>query len=163
MNIAAQTIAEMLDQGRKFNRYYISLLDPKRIHESYTFDSLPMNSAFFIVGHLGWAEWALVTDSLKGPAFESPILEKFHIGSQKGSTPTDIAFPELVAEMDRVHNFTLEYIRGLSEEELAEEVYVAPARWNTTRKKGLYHMIRHESFHTGQLGWIAKLHGGRTP
>lgn len=153
----------MMDQSRKFNRYYISLLDQARLHETYTFDSEEMNSAYFIVGHLAWTEWAILTQSLKSPAFEAPLLKKFHIGSKKGSHPTDLPFEELVAEMDRVHAFGMDYIQGLSEEELETPVFIAPANWNTVRRKGLYHMIRHESFHTGQLAWIAKIHGAKTP
>ena len=163
MNLVAQTIAEMLDQCRKFNRYYISLLDYARLHESYTFDNLQMNTAYFIVGHLAWTEWGIITQSLDGPEFPAPAIEKFHIGSQKGSHPVDLPFADLVAEMDRIHQYALNYIQGLSEEQLEEKVYVAPARWNTVRRKALYHMIRHESFHTGQLAWIAKVHGARTP
>lgn len=163
MNLVARTIAEMLDQSRKFNRYYISLLDHDRLHESYTLDSVKMNSAYFIVGHLGWTEWAIITQSLKGPAFEAPLLEQFHIGSRQGSHPVELDFGALVAEIDRVHAFTLDYIQGLSEAELEEDVFLAPANWNTVRRKALYHVIRHESFHTGQLSWIAKVHGAKTP
>lgn len=163
MNLAAKTIAEMLDQGRKFNRYYISLLDPARIHESYTFEGMQMNPAYFIVAHLGWTEWSFLVEQFKVPDFEAPFLAHFGKGSSKADYPRDLAFPELLKEMGRAHSAMLGYIQGLTEADLNQEIHIEVMNWTTSKRKALYHLIRHEGFHTGQLSWIAKVHGSKTP
>jgi len=162
MEIAA-TIAEMLDQSRKFNRFYISQLDPDRVHERYTLEGKLLNSAYWIVGHLVWAEVSLVLIQEGKQDLDLPWLKEFQIGKRDGNFETAPSWPELLGLMRTWHDKCLEFIRTQTPEDLATPTYVAPARWDTVRKKAFYHCIRHESFHTGQLSWIAGVHGGRTP
>jgi len=163
MNLIAQTIAEMLDQSRNFTRFYLSQIDPERIHERHTFDGIPGNSAHFLMGHLAWSEWLLITEYLKQPDFASPLASIFHIKAKEENIKVQYTYQDLYTEMTRIHQATLEYIRNLEASDLEEEVYLAPANWHTTLKKALYHIIRHESFHSGQLALIAKVQGGKIP
>lgn len=156
-------IAEMLDQSRKFNRYYMSLLDPARIHESYQLEGMAVNSALWIVGHLVWAEIGIVNETNDGQIDQPDWLEPFKIKARDFDPSQAPTWETMHKDMVRVHADCLAYIRAQSDEDLELPAFVAPAQWNTTRKKSFYHAIRHESFHTGQLSWIAKLHGGRTP
>lgn len=163
MNLVSQTAAEMLDQSRKFTLFYLSQLDAERIYERHTFDGAPINSAHFIMGHLAWAEWLFMTENLNQSDFEAPLAQRFHIKAKEEDVEAKLSFQEMQEEMARIHSATLESIRKLDSEALEEEVFVTPANWRTTRKKAIFHIIRHESFHTGQLALIAKVQGGKIP
>ena len=159
----SHVIAEVLDQSRKFNLYYISKLDPARVRERYAFEGDMKNSAHWIVGHLGWAELGLAVDACGGPDLDIPWVNEFRKGNGGGNDFVGPEFGELVQDLGRIHAHVLEYIRSLSDEDLEIPAYVAPAKWETVRRKALYHIVRHESFHTGQLAWIAKVHGSKLP
>lgn len=158
----SQVIAEMLDQSRKFNRFYISKLSLEHIHDRYELNGVQMNSAYWIVGHLAWGEAGILQESCNGPKLFRPWMKHFSIGQQP-SQEAPIPFGDLLGELDEVHQLSLEYIRSLSDEDLEQPAFVAPARWDTVVRKALYHGIRHESFHTGQLSWIAKVQGAQLP
>lgn len=159
----SHVIAEMLDQSRKFNRFYISKLDPERVHERYEMDGVQMNSAYWIIGHLGWAELGVVVETCGGPALDIPWIEDFRIGKQEKGDFQGPSLVELMTDLERIHQHSLDFIRSQSDEDLEIPAYLAPARWDTVRRKVFYHAIRHESFHTGQLSWIAKVHGSKMP
>lgn len=158
----SHVIAEMLDQSRKFSLYYISQLDPVRVKERLPFNGELKNSAYWIVGHLGWAELGLVSEACGAPGMDIPWMKEFRKGDAgEGFEGPD--FGELLQDLGRIHTHALDYIRSLDDGELEVPAYVAPARWSTVRRKALYHIVRHESFHTGQLAWIAKAHGSKLP
>lgn len=156
-------IAEMLDQSRKFNKFYLSKLDPLRMHERVELNGIVMNSPYWIIGHLAWAEAGTIQDSCKGPSLLKDWMEPFAIGQGPESVLEGPELPRILADMDEIHSLSLEYIRSLSDEQLELPAYVAPARWETVVRKAIYHGIRHESFHTGQLSWIAKVQGAQLP
>lgn len=159
----SHVIAEMLDHSRKFNLFYLLKVDPARATERYMFEGRQKNSAHWIMGHLIWAELGIIHESCGGPNMDLPWLKQFRIGGNSPATFQGPDFHELLIEMGRVHDHCLDYIRSLSDEDLEAPAFVAPANWNTVRRKALYHGIRHESFHTGQLSWIAQAHGAALP
>ena len=159
----SHTIAEMLDYSYKFNLYYLNLLDKSRLHEPLTVNGVEGNSAYWLVGHLAWAEADLVQEILGEKALPIPWIRHFamKLMHEKKEDLPDV--PTLMQEFERVHQRALELIRQQTDEDLEKPTFVVPSNWHTTRKKALYHSIRHQSCHTGQLALMAKAHGAPTP
>jgi hypothetical protein len=159
----SNTIAEMLNYGRKFNLFYINKLDPERIHEPLVANGHEGNSAYWLIGHLLWGEAEVLMNVLNENPLPLPWIKHFAI--RQDNQPHD-ELPDLktlMKELENAHRNALEMIRKQSDEDLEKDAFVSPANWKTTRRKALYHCIRHESYHTGQLGLIAKSHNAETP
>ncbi|HHG86112.1 MAG TPA: DinB family protein [Bacteroidetes bacterium] len=159
----SHTIAEMFDYSYKFNLYYLNKLDPKRLHEPLITNGETGNSAYWLLGHLLWGEAEVVMEVLGETPLPIPWVRHFAMKIRKQEVKDLPDFQALVKEMDRVHTLAMEMIRKQSDEDLQLPAFVQPANWHTIRKKALYHTIRHQSFHTGQLALIAKSHGAETP
>lgn len=159
----SEVIAEMLDASRKFNLFYLQKVPLDAIHHRLVVDGRESNSAYWLVGHLLWAEASGVIGSTGGQCPDIPWLEEFSIGKTPEEMVLRPSFEELMAKFTEVHALALAHIRSQTDEMLQLPSHVVPAKWNTTRQKAFYHFIRHESFHTGQLSFIAKSKGAQVP
>ncbi|MEM0996485.1 MAG: DinB family protein [Bacteroidota bacterium] len=159
----SNTIADMLNYARKFNLYYINKLDPERIHEPLVANGISGNSAYWLIGHLIWAEADVLMSCLNENVLPLPWLSHFAIRQDQQPQTELPDLKTLRHELEATHRIALEVIRKQTPEDLEKEAYVRPAKWHTTRKKGLFHCVRHESYHTGQFGLIAKVQGADTP
>ncbi len=57
----------------------------------------------------------------------------------------------------------IDYLKTLTDEQLEEENALGMSMGGSKALKNiLYHAIRHEGTHAGQLGWLCKLHGLKT-
>jgi hypothetical protein len=158
----ADVIADMLDSARKFNLFFLSKIGPDQLHHRPMIDGHQGNSAYWIACHLIWAEAKGLIGETGGKLPDLPWLDGFEKGGD-GSFRGGPADGELMQVMAAVHAQALAHVRSLSDEDLALPAYIDLMNWNTTRQKALYHFIRHESFHGGQIAVIARSLGAETP
>lgn len=153
----SQIIANILDNSRKLTKMYINRLKDTDLHRQFCVEGVTLNSAFSIIAHLAWAENALVLESVGGRKSEISWLESYALGSEfrAENEPT---LEEVTTAFEAIHAESLELIRSFSDEELGEPVKMTRIN-NSTKRSLLYHTIRHEGIHAGQLSWICRLNG----
>jgi len=155
-----QIIADIQDNSRKITNRYIAALkeiDPKK---EYILEGQTFHSLYWLVGHLAWAEHFLCVEATTDKKSEIPWLERFKIGTTL-SAETDLpSFEEVLRVFDSVHEESMHTIRALTPEELDQENFRAIGFGAAPLKRvPLYHCIRHEPVHAGQMAWICKLNG----
>ncbi len=158
----AQMIADIFDETRKLTRFYLSKVDPAWAEWQPVADGVPLNSAYWLVAHLTWAEHALLVASLGGPKLDIPWMKHYALGTDGTLHEGRPSFEELVNEFNRVHQHAMQYLRSLTDEQLEEPADTAAMQWNATKRKVAYHAIRHEGTHVGHLGWLCKIKGQKT-
>jgi hypothetical protein len=158
----ADVIAEMLDSARKFNLFFLSKVDPAHLHHRPTIDGRLGNSVYWIACHLVWAEADGLIGHTGGVVPDLPWLKSFTKGSP-GEVIDGPPAHELMKVMADVHAQALAHVRSMTDEDLAQPTVIEVMNWQTTRQKALYHFIRHESFHGGQIAVIGKTLGADLP
>lgn len=158
----ATIIADIFEETRKLTRFYISKVDPTWAEWQPTADGVPLNSAYWLVAHLTWAQHALLVQSLGGPPLDIPWLKHYALGADGTLHEGRPSFEELLADFNRVHAHAMQYVRTLTDEQLEEPAEITAIAWQTTKRKVFYHAIRHEGTHIGHLGWLCKIKGVKT-
>lgn len=156
----AQILARQLDKARELSRWYLSLMkgcDPKKTFE---FEGKIFNSIIWEVGHMAMSENFLANYLTYGPARKEDWFKHFAMG---GSNQVNEDYPEFKAVLDSfkaIHANTLEHLNSLTNEDLDQPTKKEfPVAGIKTVRDTIIHAIRHESTHTGHLGWLCKLHG----
>lgn len=161
----SQILAGLLDNARDLTRFYLSKLKEVNPHHQFVIEgSVQLNSYFWILGHLTWAENLLVLHVLGYSQLEVyPWLDRFRLGSMDGEKD---GMPEFMVVLDafkKVHALAIEKLSSAPLEELDLESSLAFnfGRGNSVREI-IKHAIRHESVHCGHLGLICKVNGIKT-
>lgn len=55
----ADSICEMLDYTRKLTKWYISKVPSELLTKSLTIEGHEMNSAYWLIAHLTWAQYSI--------------------------------------------------------------------------------------------------------
>lgn len=119
----------------------------------------------WICGHLAVAQHLLVhVRCLGSSVLDDAFVRRFPIGGPVPSVATGGYPPraEIMQVMDRVHQQTIEAVRGMSDALLAEPAYGAngqPHPHYDNKLGAVLHCGRHEAFHAGQLATIRRLRG----
>lgn len=158
----AQMLADVFEETRKLTRFYLSKIDPAWAEWQPVADCVPLNSAYWLVAHLTWAEHALLVATLGGPQLDIHWLNHYQLGSDGTLHEGRPSFEELLAELNRVHQHAMEQLRSLTNEQLEAPADISVMQWNTNKRKVIYHAIRHEGTHVGHLGWLCKIKGVKT-
>lgn len=70
---------------------------------------------------------------------------------------------EIWKQFKTIHQQAITHVAGLTDEQLDQpsksEFPIAGVK---TVRDAIIHAIRHESVHTGHIGWLCKLHGIKT-
>ena len=159
----AMAIAELLNYTRGLTKWYISKVPQEKLNETLEINGHQMNSAYWLIAHLTWAEYS-ISRSLGAPKLGVGWLDEFKISSPH--TPHQDEWPvyaDLHQAMDEVHESTVEFTQSLSYETL-NEVHPNEQLHHIfkTKRQALFHINRHEGYHTGQIGLIAKAYGAKT-
>lgn len=163
-NQQAQTLARMFELARKLNLFYLSKLkevDPFLNHE---LGGLKFNSIYWLTAHLLWAEDNLIV-KMTGGTSDLPIwLQHYHLGADGSLHAGHGSFKELLDLMKTYHQFSLDYVRNLSDEKLNEDNIskFGFGDGDVSNRLSIMHAIRHESTHTGHFSWLAKMAGVNT-
>ncbi len=160
----SQILAEVLESTRFITRFYLSQLKGTNQFNEFEVEGRKLNSWYWILGHLTWSENLLGLKLLNGPAFEVDWLPGFKIGNPLAERKEGLPdLKELFALHKDVHLATIEHINSLPDEELNEDNESGVSfDGDASKRQIIHHVIRHESIHTGQLGWLCKLFGIET-
>lgn len=123
-----------------------------------------LNSAYWILAHLIWAENFLLIQALGGKAFEYDWLPKFAIGvpcPEPGGNLPEVK--QLLDIWKEVHPAAMQHVRSLSDDVLATDNPMGMGfGGDNSYRMMIQHAIRHEAMHTGHLSWLCKLYGIKT-
>ncbi|MCB9232301.1 MAG: DinB family protein [Bacteroidia bacterium] len=155
MKTEFQTIAEIFDYGRKLFRHHLDKVPEAHLHTRLKMGDYEVNSAYWIACHCTWAENDLLLQATSGPLPFLPYFDQYSYGTDPAKITEFMPWPEVLQMMDLVHNTAMSWLKSRPDSELDEEVNISET-WRTTRRVALYHAIRHESMHTGNLAWILK-------
>ncbi len=156
-------LADTFATARQLTRYYLSKLKEADPHVRHSFSGIELNSTYWLVAHLIWAEDYLMLRALGHPGTGIEWLDQFKVGSNPDAATLDLPFKELLDLQQEVHHTTLAHLASMTEDQFAEENALGIRFGDETGKRYLaMHGIRHEATHTGHLGIIAKIEGGRT-
>lgn len=154
-------LSDTFATARQLTRYYLSKLKGFDPHLRFEVEDKRLNSTYWMVAHLIWAEDFLLLRSLGHKGLDISWLEEFKVGSDADKVQLDIPFKELLDIQKECHLITLDHLRNMTEEEFQEENSLGIRFGEETKKRYIaMHGIRHEATHTGQLSIITKLAGG---
>ena len=159
MNTAI-TIAEMIGNQRALTRWYLKKIDKNLVHERMEVNGRLLNSPYWIAGHLVWADQFLCSDPLGLERIESPWIQKFKYsgdGEINNGPDYDEVYNTLKTSVELVQN----QIGRLTDKQLAAPYALSELGFKNT-KYGLYHLIRHEGVHSGQLSWFYAINGDKS-
>lgn len=161
-NSRVQTLIETIEFTHKLAVYYISSMKEVEPTKVFSSEGKELNSLYWIVGHLAWAENMLILQGSFGTPSKAPILNEFAFGSQH-KISEEMSFAELKHLAKKIHEQTIAHLKTLKDEDLAK-----PNALNfgfgqePTIQLILMHFIRHLGTHIGHLSWLGKLHGVKT-
>lgn len=164
MSSELETIRHMIGITRDMANNIISKAEGLDVKKRFEVNGKTLNSIYWIVGHMAWAQNNLVIRSTGGPNPEVPFLKFFSMGK-----PSDDAhqsgpeWNELIAGFNKVHETAMQHLATMdpalldAPNKLDWEILGAKTMRNT-----LLHHIRHENNHTGQLLWLINIQGVKT-
>jgi len=157
----ANALADVMDHARDLTRFYLKALKGTDMFQEFEVNGQKLNSAYWIAAHTCWSENTLLLQCLSGPAQDIPWLAEFGIGK---SLPADRSHlpsvKEVMQALKTVHEAALAHVRSLDAAALAEDNTAGVAfGGDKSKRMVIHHVIRHEAYHTGQLGWICKMKG----
>lgn len=164
MKTEAQILAEMMDQVRNLTRFYLSKLKGKDEYHQFEVGGKKLNSIYWLVGHIVWAERMLLLDSLGGPKVEAEWAKEFKIGSEPANREGLPGLKEMIDKLKEVHAVALEFLKSMPNEELDKEnLFGMGFGGDNSKRMMIQHAIRHEAQHMGHLSTLCKLFGEETP
>ncbi len=157
----ADILTEIFDSQRQLTKYYLSKLKEIDPLKTYTFDGVDLNSYYWIIGHLAWAEYFLIVRSCLNQKMDAPEwLKLFSIGSKISDSAELPPFKSVLDFFKLVHQYVLENAITLTDEQLAMKNYKALSFSGDDSVRAIFqHTIRHEGVHCGHLGLLCKING----
>lgn len=161
----ANILADVFEQTRQLSRFYISRLKDTDPTTTITVGEIPLNSAYWIVAHLAWAEHFLLVQGTGGAPLKSEWawLSQYGFGSDGKIANNSPNFKTTLDTLNQVHAEAMQYLNSLPPETLDEENTLGFSFGGLNTKRSIIqHAIRHEGTHAGHLGWLCKLNGAKT-
>lgn len=167
LNTELITLRNMVDATRQLVHFALKKMEGRSeedMKKRFEFEGRKMNSIYWIVAHMAWAENNLIIRSLGGPNPELPWLKHFALGkpAEEGES-CGVPYSEIYAGFKKVHQIAMETLNNLNPEELNSDNLL---NWEIlggkTKRNTIMHHVRHENNHTGQLSWLVNLHGEKT-
>ena len=160
----AQTLRYLVDVTRQLGNSLLKKIPAENVRVRFEANGKKLNSVYWLVAHMTWAQNNLINRSTGGPNPELKWLKHFALGrpAEEGDT-NGPSWEEVLAGFNKVHEICLAQLDQLSPEDLD-----APNKidWEIlggkTVRNTIIHHIRHENHHIGQLLWLVNLHGGKT-
>ncbi|MFI5151625.1 MAG: DinB family protein [Bacteroidia bacterium] len=153
-------LCEVIDNTRELTLYYLTKLKGVDLYKTFTAGQQTFNSAFWIMGHLVWAQDFLILKATSGPDLNIDWLKRFSIGSSLPPREECPPIASLLESMKEVHSKSVNHLKTLRGEELSEINAINLKFGNDQSKRVcIHHCIRHEGVHMGHLSWLAKMHG----
>lgn len=164
MKTEANALADTFESVRTLARWYISKMKDADMFHEFEVSGQRLNSAYWLVAHLAWAENFLLLQALGGKALDIPYLEQFKIGAKMPEDKTGLpSVKQILDDWKEIHAAAMAHVRSLSDETLSKDNPMGMGfGGDNTYRMMLHHAIRHESMHTGHLSWLCKLYGIKT-
>ena len=169
------TLRNMVDATRQLAHFALKKLEGKEADFQKRFEVntgqegevsqvRKLNSVYWLIAHMAWAENNLILRSTGGPNPEVPWLRLFALGkpAEEGEN-SGIPYAEVYAGFKKVHQMSMDQLAAMDPANLDTENKL---QWEIlggkTMRNTIMHHIRHESNHIGQLLWLVTLHGVKT-
>jgi hypothetical protein len=158
------TIIEITKRTRELANFYIHKTKTVDVKKRFEADGKKLNSIYWLVGHMAWAQNNLIIRSTGGPNPEVAWLKFFALGKPaEEAEQNGPSYEEVVAGFEKVHKVAMEHLEQLDPALLDTENKINWEIMNSkTMRATLIHHIRHEGTHVGHLSWNASLHGIKT-
>jgi len=158
------TYRELAQRTRELAHFYISKTNGLDLRRRFEVDGKKLNSFYWLVAHMAWAQNNLILRSTGGPNPQLPWLKHFALGkpAEEGET-NGPSWEEVLEGFNKVHQLSMEHLATLD-----PALLDTPNKldWEIMKSKTMratiVHHIRHEGTHIGQLGWLAKLYDIKT-
>jgi hypothetical protein len=153
-------LCEVIDNTRELTLYYLTKLKGVDLYKTFTAGTQSFNSAFWVMGHLVWAQDFLLLKATNGPDLNIDWLKRFSIGTTLPPREECPPIKTLLDNMREVHAQSVSHLKTLTKDELNEQNAINLKFGDDQSKRiCVHHCIRHEGVHMGHLSWIAKMHG----
>ena len=162
MKTEAQILAHVMGRTREYTLYYLRCLKDMDPHRRFICDGKELNTTFWLVAHLATSENGLLLRATGGPFEKFSWAKHFSIGSVGLPQAECPPYADVWATFKAVHERTMAHLPTLSDEALDAPNITGLPLIGTTVRDVITHAIRHESSHTGHLGWLCKLNGIKT-
>lgn len=156
----------MVDATRQLAHFALKRLEGKEgeFHTRFEVNGRKLNSVYWMIGHMAWAENNLILRSTGGPNPEVPWLKHFALGKSADEAENcGVPYAEIYAGFKKVHQTSMDQLAAMNPADLDSENKLS---WEIlggkTMRNTIMHHIRHESNHIGQLFWLVNIHGGKT-
>lgn len=155
----ANIFADCFEDVRGLTRFYYSKLRDVDPFARIEVNGKKLNTIYWLMGHLVWAEHFLLVRAMGKPSMEIPWFDRFEFGAAPTHSEDHPSLETILQEMKHVHAHAMEIVRSLTDEELDEENAVGISFGGGNSKRVIIrHAIRHEPCHAGQLGWLCQIH-----
>ena len=156
----AQLLAQQIDFTRKYTLFFFSKLKDTDLHHRFELNGKKLNSAYWLMAHLTMTENWLLLRGMGGEMEKFSWAKLFAMGKPAPAPEECPPFEEVKETSIRIHEKAIEWVKTLSDTELDQAhlfgFQIGPLG---TKREGLFHAIRHEAGHAGQLGILCSLHG----
>lgn len=154
-------IAEIADNSNDLAHFYLSKLTNSDWKKSFDLNGKIFNGVAWQLAHMAWGENNLILKACGATEIIKSWYDAFKIGA-----PASTEYPsidEIKETFNEVHTHSVDFIRSMTTEQLDEPNLINLKFKNgDTKRTSIYHHIRHESIHIGQLSWLAKMHDIKT-
>ena len=159
MKSELQIISDITHNTRRLTNWYFRFLKEDQFFHRWQLGEKKINSPYWIMAHLASTQGSII-NMMGGPAMPEDWPRDFTLGSQ--TTDWQEHWPDLEfvrQTFSAVHKAASKYILALGTEQLDLDFPNANYhRIFRTNRDALYHIIRHEGYHCGQIGLICKMH-----
>ena len=160
------TLRNMVDATRQLAHFAIKKMEGREsdMQKRFEVEGRKLNSMYWIIAHMAWAENNLIIRSLGGANPAVPWLKHFAMGkSAEDGENCGVPYAEIYAGFKKVHQVAMETLDKLNPDELNSENLL---NWEIlggkTKRNTIMHHVRHENTHVGQMLWLVNLHGVKT-
>src|SRR5665213_2052160 len=114
MQTELNTIREIIQRTRELANYYIHKTKNVDVKKRFEVNGKKLNSIYWLVAHLAWAENNLIIRSTGGPNPEVPWLKFFALGkpAEEGET-NGPSYEEVLAGFEKVHKIAMEHLEKM--------------------------------------------------
>ncbi|MBS1493441.1 MAG: DinB family protein [Bacteroidetes bacterium] len=156
-------MADTFESVRALSKSFISKIEEKDIHENIVVNGKELNSPYWIVAHLIWAESFLLGNAIGNPMNKYEWLNEYGFGMNPKKIKSKPEYSEVLRVLDETHEEAMKYLRSLPDSFLDEANKMGiNFSGKTDNRVVIHHAIRHEPMHIGQLTWFMKSKGMQT-
>ena len=158
-----EVLIEMLEMSRDLTKFYLKKLEGQDLYKTFKIEDKELNSILWLIAHITVSENWLLLVCTGGDRVKIPWARQFGLGSEIPNKEDYPPVDEIMKMFNIVHQASIEYIKTLTEEDLAKPTTNGVSFGGEDSVRSIIkHAVRHEGTHTGHLSWLCKLYGVKT-